>query len=77
MLLSATWVDGPGCVITATNNKILAATFIYSMCFDLVVLLLNAYKLLGLNSKNEGLIVSRIGKMIFEDGLIFFIIAYI
>ncbi|KAG6915510.1 hypothetical protein DXG01_011135 [Tephrocybe rancida] len=47
VLLSAVWVDPVGCVITATNNRVLAATFVYSMCFDLVVLLLNAYKLLG------------------------------
>lgn len=46
------------------------------MCFDLVVLVLNAYKLLGINSKNQGFGASRIAKMIFEDGLIFFFIAY-
>ncbi|KAF8068974.1 hypothetical protein FPV67DRAFT_1448810 [Lyophyllum atratum] len=77
VLLTATWVDPVGCVITSTNNKILAATFVYSMCFDLVVLVLNAWKLSGINSKNQGFGTSRIAKMIFEDGLIFFIIAFL
>ncbi|KAF5379221.1 hypothetical protein D9615_005962 [Tricholomella constricta] len=77
VLLTAVWVDPVGCMITSTNNKILAATFIYSMCFDLIVLVLNAYKLLGVNSKNQGFGTSRIAKMIFEDGLIFFIIAFV
>jgi len=77
ILLKATWVDGVGCVITETNNRILAATFIYSMCFDFSVLALNAYRLVGSNSRTTGLAGSRIAKMIFEDGLIFFIIAFL
>jgi len=92
VLLHAEWVPGTGCVITKTNNTMLAATFIYSMAFDLIVLLLNAYKLLGIsqmkvkggkgekggseNAVAKGLMVSsRLGKMIFADGLIFFFIA--
>ncbi|KIJ92961.1 hypothetical protein K443DRAFT_135150 [Laccaria amethystina LaAM-08-1] len=76
--LKATWVDGVGCAITQTNNTILAAIFIYSMCFDLIVLLLNAYKLLGINDKTANLLGrSRLTQMIFEDGLIFFIIAFL
>ena len=66
-----------GCVITSTNNTVLAATFIYSMCFDFAVLTLNAYKLVGGNSRSTGLAGSRLAKMIFEDGLIFFMIAYV
>ncbi|RDB29963.1 hypothetical protein Hypma_014178 [Hypsizygus marmoreus] len=76
VLLSATWVDGVGCVITSTNNRVLAATFIYSMSFDLLVLVLNAYKLLNMQTKGV-FGASRIAKMIFEDGLIFFIIAFL
>jgi len=77
VLLKATWVDPVGCVIVSTNNKVLAATFIYSMCFDLIVLVLNAYKLFGMKSKHQGFGTSKIAKLIFEDGLIFFIIAFI
>ena len=76
--LKAVWVDElPGCVITEANNKILAAIFIYSMCFDLFILLVNTYKLLGLNSAVRAVGTSRLSKMIFEDGLIFFFIAYV
>lgn len=76
--LKATWVDGVGCVITETNNRILAAIFIYSMCFDLLILSINTYKLLGLSSKAPRVVgTSRLSKMIFEDGLIFFFIAYV
>ncbi|TFK38033.1 hypothetical protein BDQ12DRAFT_135210 [Crucibulum laeve] len=74
--LTATWVPGAGCVITKTNNTILAAIFIYSMCFDLTVLALNTYKLLGSSTKS-GYGASRLAHMIFSDGLIFFIIAFL
>jgi len=60
------------CIITSTNTTILAATFTYSMCFDLIVFLLNAYKL---GVKRHG--KSRLSKMIFKDGLIFFFIAFL
>ncbi|KAJ3572301.1 hypothetical protein NP233_g3183 [Leucocoprinus birnbaumii] len=76
--LKAAWVPGAGCVITETNNRILAAIFIYSMCFDLLVLLLNTYKLAGVRTGADGLLgKSRLAKMIFTDGLIYFILAFI
>ncbi|KAF8636897.1 hypothetical protein AX17_003149 [Amanita inopinata Kibby_2008] len=77
--LTAEWIPGVGCVITQTNNTILASIFIYSMCFDLLVLLLNGYKLLGVNSKPNmhAMGASRLGKMIFSDGLIYFMIAFL
>ncbi|EDQ98835.1 uncharacterized protein LACBIDRAFT_296082 [Laccaria bicolor S238N-H82] len=74
--LRATWVDSVGCVITQTNNTVLAATFIYSMCFDFIVLLLSTYKLIGVNCKTVNFVgQSRLVQMLFEDGLIFFMIA--
>lgn len=69
LLISAAWEDGT-CVITKTDNKVLAATFIYSMCFDFSVLCLTAYKLLFPWNGH-----SKLVKMIFGDGLIFFIVA--
>lgn len=65
------------CVITATNNTILAATFIYSMCFDLIVFLLNAYKLSLRKGHGNAMGESRLGKMIFGDGLIYFFVAFL
>ncbi|KAF7352176.1 hypothetical protein MVEN_01180800 [Mycena venus] len=73
VLLKAHWDDKAlTCVITSSNSTILAATFTYSMCFDLLVFLLNAYKL-GIKRKSK----SKLTKMIFKDGLIFFFIAFL
>ena len=75
--LQAIWIPGLGCRITKTHNEILAAIFIYSMCFDFIVLVLNIYKIIGITSspsrdlKGRG----RLTHMIFTDGLIFFILA--
>jgi len=67
-----------GCVITETHNSILATIFIYSMCFDLCVLLLNVYKLAGVREPAERMIgKSRLAHLIFRDGLIYFILAFI
>ncbi len=70
VLLKAAWVPGAGCVITKTNNTVLAATFIYSMCFDLVVLVLTAAKL-AFNGDRR----SQLMGLLFKDGLIYFVIA--
>lgn len=70
VLLKAEWVPGEGCAITKTNNTVLAATFIYSMCFDLVVLVLTAVKLAFPRGQR-----SQLMSMLFKDGLIYFMIA--
>ncbi|KAI0642736.1 hypothetical protein C8Q79DRAFT_1003058 [Trametes meyenii] len=75
ILLKAAWIPGQGCAITQTSNTILAATFIYSMCFDFTVLMLTGFKL-GITTvprKDR----SKIVKLIFDDGLIFFMVAFI
>ncbi|KAF8191814.1 hypothetical protein BJ912DRAFT_849235 [Pholiota molesta] len=71
VLLKAQWLDGQ-CVITNTDNKLLAITFIYSMCFDFVVLLLTAFKLLYPKTGR-----SKLVELIFTDGLIFFLMAFL
>jgi hypothetical protein len=72
------WVDGVGCAITETNNTVLAATFIYTMCFDLVVLILNVLKLYRPNAAAGSSMAtsSKLARMIFKDGVVFFAIAY-
>jgi len=73
----AEWVAGSGCIITETNNTILAAVFIYSMCFDLLVIVLNMYKLLGIGVGPPRVFgTNRLRKLIFTDGLIYFLIAF-
>jgi len=71
ILLKAIWVPEQGCVIVETQSTILAATFIYSMVFDLIVLSLTAFKLLSPPSGR-----SRLVELIFNDGLIYFVIAW-
>ena len=57
--------------MTSTNNTILAATFIYSMIFDLLILLLSMYKLvLGVRGGR-----SQLMGLLFKDGLVYFFIA--
>ena len=72
VLVTASWVPGQGCVITTTDTKLLSATLIYSMSFDLVVLILTAAKL-GRPSMPK----SRLVHMMFADGLYYFIFAYV
>ncbi|KAG6915509.1 hypothetical protein DXG01_011134 [Tephrocybe rancida] len=72
ILLKAAWVPGQGCVITSTDNHLLAITFIYTMVFDFTVLCLTAFKLV-IGSSNS----SRLVSLIFHDGLIYFAIAFL
>ncbi|KAJ3556814.1 hypothetical protein NM688_g1815 [Phlebia brevispora] len=72
VLLEATWIPGSGCAIIKTNTTVLSATFIYSMCFDLVVLILTTIKLLMPGGRR-----SQLMSMLFKDGLIYFLIAFI
>lgn len=73
--LNVDWQPGVGCFFIETNNKIVAAIFIYSMCFDLLILLLNTYKLLSFSSSFGMSGGNRVAQMMFTDGLIFFVIA--
>ena len=69
VLLKAMWTDA-GCAIIFTNNKILAASFIYGMAFDFLVLCLTAWKLAFPSGGRSKLIT-----LIFGDGLIYFLVA--
>ena len=75
--VKAVLIPGVGCQIIESHNKILPAIFIYSMCFDFIVLLLNTYKLIGITSSPSRNLMGRgrLTHMIFTDGLIFFILA--
>ncbi|KIK68477.1 hypothetical protein GYMLUDRAFT_720067 [Collybiopsis luxurians FD-317 M1] len=78
VLLKVAWNDQTSqCQIISTNNRILAATFIYSMLFDLLVFLLNAYKLSSRKGHASALGESRLGRMLFGDGLVYFFIAFL
>ncbi|KAH7887016.1 hypothetical protein F5I97DRAFT_1872347 [Phlebopus sp. FC_14] len=78
VLLTATWIPGVGCAIVKSNTTILAATFIYSMCFDFIVLCLTTYKL-AWTPRHAGPAGAhnKLVHMIFSDGLVYFIIAFL
>ncbi|EIW78517.1 hypothetical protein CONPUDRAFT_61074 [Coniophora puteana RWD-64-598 SS2] len=76
-LLTAAYIPGEGCTIIKENNTILAATFIYTMCFDLLVLVLSAFKLAWQRHSRGMGFQSRLVKMVFVDGLVYFFIAFI
>ena len=71
VLLKAEWLQG-SCAIIFTSNKILAASFIYGMVFDLIVLCLTAWKLASPSGGR-----SKLTTLIFGDGLIYFLVAYV
>ncbi|EMD35617.1 hypothetical protein CERSUDRAFT_124868 [Gelatoporia subvermispora B] len=71
--VEAQWVDGLGCVIADTSDIFLAVSFIYSICLDFIVLVLTAW---GLPSRVGWRTSSRIAKLIFQDGLIYFILTF-
>jgi len=71
VLLKAVWTES-GCAIIFTKNKILAASFIYGMAFDFLVLCLTAWKLAFPSGGRSKLIT-----LIFGDGLIYFLVAYV
>ncbi|KAH7868942.1 uncharacterized protein C8R40DRAFT_796977 [Lentinula edodes] len=78
VLLKAAWSpEANQCIIISTNNTILAATFIYSMVFDLLVFLLNAYKLGSRKGNISSMGESRLGKLLFGDGLVYFFVAFL
>lgn len=72
VLVKAQWVEGQGCAITGSSNTILIATYVYTMSFDFVVTILTAYKLAFKKGARSQLV-----SMIFADGLIYFVIAFL
>ncbi|KAL4067048.1 hypothetical protein V8B97DRAFT_1004511 [Scleroderma yunnanense] len=71
LLLKADWTNG-ACIITSTNNEILAISFLYTMAFDFLVLCLAGWKLAYPAGGR-----SKLLKLIFGDGLIYFVIAFL
>jgi len=77
-LLNVAWDNETGgCQIISTQNRVLVATFIYSMVLDLLVFLLTAYKLWFKRGKPGAMGESRLGRMLFGDGLVYFFIAFL
>jgi len=78
VLLKVIWVQSVGCTIVKGNTTILAATFIYSMNLDFVVLCLTLYKLAWtqhISGTSE--LHSKLLHMVFTNGLVYFILVYV
>ncbi|KAI0081513.1 hypothetical protein K474DRAFT_1671729 [Panus rudis PR-1116 ss-1] len=61
------------CIIEHVQINFLAANFIYSMAYDLVILLLTAYKITRFtNGRYRGVI-----RVLFQDGLVFFLSTFL
>lgn len=65
-------VPGVGCIVVHTNVHILMATITISMGFDLVTMLLTAYKLQSYRNYHR----NGIATVLLRDGLVYFICAY-
>lgn len=70
VIVKAVWVPGSGCVTTAARSRDIAASFIYSVCLDFVVLVLCGWKLFRSDYSR-----SQLMNMMFRDGLFYFVIA--
>ncbi|KAF9523960.1 hypothetical protein CPB83DRAFT_774638 [Crepidotus variabilis] len=74
-VLKIDWISGVGCVPGADNTWFwLTMIFVYSMCFDFTVLVLNAYKLRPPFFRTSGMRSSLVS-LVFHQGLVFYIIS--
>lgn len=67
------WVDGAGCVTIDAEPTVFAIMYIYTMSFDLIILVLTGYKLWYMN---RGKHTSAVMKLLFKDGLVYFFVAF-
>ncbi|EEB94724.1 hypothetical protein MPER_06416, partial [Moniliophthora perniciosa FA553] len=72
VLISASWVDGQGCVIVNNMAGLIRVTYGYTMGFDFAILCISAYKLGTAPGKRSELV-----QLLYYDGLIYFIIAFL
>ncbi|KAF9237390.1 hypothetical protein BU15DRAFT_76103 [Melanogaster broomeanus] len=75
---TATWIPSVGCAIVELDTTILAATFVYAMCFNFVMLCLTAYKLAqSQRCTSASGLHNKLFRIIFSDGLVYFIFAFL
>ncbi|KAG8897482.1 hypothetical protein FRB99_008123 [Tulasnella sp. 403] len=74
--IRATWADlptgGGQCVVTAAPQIFLQLLYIYTMSFDLIVLVLSTYGLLFAPGRSR----SGLYTLLIKDGLVYFIVAF-
>ncbi|EIN04631.1 hypothetical protein PUNSTDRAFT_116302 [Punctularia strigosozonata HHB-11173 SS5] len=68
--LDAEFIPGLGCAATTLSKTFIAAHYVYTMMFDLVILALSVYKLgVSFNEGNPPLVT-----LLFRDGVAYFVI---
>ncbi|PBK94315.1 hypothetical protein ARMGADRAFT_1029454 [Armillaria gallica] len=87
VLLKVEWSpESKRCTIVTMNNKMLAATFIYTMAFDFVVLLLTGWKLVVRSPARLSFFTSSwvgnirpsgLSQLVFADGLFYFLVTFL
>ncbi|TFK27079.1 hypothetical protein FA15DRAFT_666815 [Coprinopsis marcescibilis] len=71
-VVTAKWDDGVNsCVVTESDPLFLNITFFFTMGFDFVILVFTTVALLNRNAAKSGL-----WKMLFHDGLVYFLISF-
>jgi len=73
VIVQTKWLPGTGCSLISTNHTVLSIMFLYSVCFDFLVLILSAWKLYDSEWKDH----SQIAKILFKDGLVYFAVAFV
>lgn len=69
----AAWYSISGCLLSHTPTREISALFLYSSCFDFIVLLLSAVRLLTVNATKR----SKLANLLFQDGLIYVVVAFV
>lgn len=65
---------GVGCLVVFSTAQTVSVTYFYSIFVDSVVFILCSYRILGWPCRITG---SQLVNMIFQDGLIYFIIVFV
>ncbi|KAI6103818.1 hypothetical protein EDD16DRAFT_297640 [Pisolithus croceorrhizus] len=75
-LVITSWTPTSGCVIVETKNMILAATSLYAMGFDFIVLCLLAYKLAFTHDLGTSAL-GRLSRRLISEGILYFVVSFI
>ncbi|KIN93837.1 hypothetical protein M404DRAFT_170049 [Pisolithus tinctorius Marx 270] len=75
-LVITSWTPTSGCVIVETKNTILAATSLYAMSFDFIVLCLLAYRL-AFALDPISIASGGLARRLISEGLVYFLVSFV
>ena len=67
--IHASWDEVTGCFVTPAKPELIAAGFIYAICFDTIAFFVTAWKLVIPKQQS-----SKLVKLMFTDGLVYMLI---